>query len=361
MKVFNAHKHFREAGTPEFIEAAPIYTKDGGGVAMMNFAKPLDLSNTEAAVSFCLQYAANIMGVAAEYQPNYRLLLMPVLNNTMTPKQLENFIERAFLWGVPLGGFKLFTPGTSTNAGYAPKIQDAPELIDVLEYMKMPLALHLEDPDAGVPVAQKEESAMDAVLGKFIMKNGRQREMKISMEHLSTWRAVETAESYGLHYTITPHHLRFCLEDFGIKNPKDAEKVLSGENPYFWCKPVVQTRKNRNKLREHWVDGANGELLMLGTDGAPHAKTKKENLEPGKAPMAGIFMGGTALSYQSAFPSKNIRAQLEKYSKNAAGFYGVNWDDLPEARPETEILLAEAKMQNVMHAGKLATILGIGR
>ncbi|MDR0449311.1 MAG: hypothetical protein LBG89_02520 [Rickettsiales bacterium] len=352
MIIFNAHDHFRKPDSEEFKEAAPIFTKDSGGVAMMNFPEPLDITTPFKAVDFCFSYVDEIMAVAkAGGQMDYNLRLMPVLHNKMTRDDLENFIAAARAANLPLGGFKIFTPGTSTNSGTAPLVEQAPELIDAIENMGEILAIHMEDPNPAVLVSDKEESAMENVLKKYLMKDGKQRKMKISLEHLSTKRAVETAEEYGLKYTLTPHHLAFCLEDFGITDAAAVEKSLT-QNPYFWCKPVIQFRKNMEFLREHWLNGSDN--IMLGTDAAPHTKAKKEATPP----MAGIFMGETKASYEFAFPNNYIYNLLERYSKNAADFYGVDFDALPHAMPAAAV---EKNLAQVMNVRALAIEKGIVR
>lgn len=354
IKVFNGHYHaridvdqFGHTESPvEFQESVPVYAYDSGGVYMMNFKNPLDISDPLNAAMFCGRYAHSISGIAEDYNPNHRVLIMPVLNNTMTYEQLCDFIPACKHNNVPLAGFKLFTQGQSTNSGYAPSVEQAKHLIDAVQEFGLPLALHMEDPDESNPSA-KEVSAMQRVLPEFIFKNGKRRDMNISVEHISTKYGLEMVRRNGLWCTITPHHLAFAQEDFGITIPSCAEKVLSEQYPYFFCKPLIQTEANVHALREVWIHRYS-DKIMLGTDSAPHIKSKKTNPDV-KARAAGIFMGNTANSYlyamEKEYGFRDTLIAVEEYSRNAAKFYGVDLNDLKEIKLREYVRLNQ--VQNV--------------
>jgi len=307
--IFDAHVHAREADSIEFNEVIGIYTALSGAVYMMNFPNPLDLSNVFEAVDFCKKYYADIMEVAGKVNSRHRALLMPVLNETMRPDQLESFIKRA---DFPLAGFKLFPKGQSTNSGYAPSTELAQNLIDVVQAEGLPLALHLEDPDEP-DASKKEASAIKNILPLLIDKDGKQRDMKISIEHISTTDAIQAVVERNLHCTITPHHLLWCQEDFGITDPSQAEGILSREYPYFFCKPLIQTKYNQFFLKQFWQSGYKG--IMLGSDSAPHREANKI-VEEGKTPFAGAFLGDANTSY-----NQTSLGRVSEYSKNGAEFY----------------------------------------
>jgi len=328
MIIFDAHVHAREAGTPEFNEVMPTYASYSGAVYMMNFVNPLTLSDIPQDVEFCHKYAAAIMAQAVKAgNPSHLALIMPVLNNQMTPQNLEKFIKHARAFDIPLAGFKLFTQGQSTNSGYAPDIKLAQKLIDVIEDAGLPLALHLECPDEPDP-SKKEEAAFRRVLPKFIEKGGHQRDMKISVEHISTEHGLMEVLCRNLSCTITPHHIAFNQEQFGITDPSQAEKVLSGTEPYYFCKPIIQTSRNQYMLLHFWLDGGYACQLMLGSDSAPHTADKKQ----GRPPAAGIYMGDVRESYQYG-KTQDVSDLIEKYSLNAAAFYGISQETLKPAAP----------------------------
>jgi len=346
MKIIDAHVHAREAGTPEFNETVPIYSANSAAVYMMNFPKPLDLQSLDDAGKYMQNYYTAIKYAAGNAgNPDHYAMLMPVLAEDMTPAQLRMFIIMMnSVGGVPLAGFKLFPKGQSTNSGYAPSLEQAQALIDVLEETGMPLALHMEDPDEP-DVSKKEHSAMEKILPQLVTRNGKSRNMKISVEHVSTPYALCEVLNYGLWCTITPHHLGLCQEDFGIDNPSDADHILSTTEPYFYCKPILQTQENQNYLRNFWVHGGYNKL-MLGTDSAPHLIEKKES----GTPPAGIFMGGAVLAYKD-FAGKDgmTNKRIKEYSENAARFYGIDMVTLPDAK-----MPDESHLQHVMNVRHLA-------
>ncbi|MCL1785544.1 MAG: hypothetical protein FWG39_00110 [Alphaproteobacteria bacterium] len=324
--VFDGHIHAREPGTPEFLKSMPTYGLYSGGVYMMNFPNPLELYDVNADVKFCHEYAASIHGAAAGVG-NYEhiALIMPVLNNQMTAKSLESFITLAQKQNLPLAGFKLFTQGQSTNSGYAPDIKHAQTLIDVVQAANLPLALHMEDPDEA-DTSKKEESAFRRVLPQFIEKDGKQRNMKISVEHISTEYGLRECFNHGLWCTITPHHLAFSQEQLGIDLPATAEAMLTKLWPYYFCKPIIQTEKNRAALLKFWMD-CKYSRMMLGSDSAPHQVEKKRTASPA----AGIFMGDIRRAYQYA-AGQEVYHQIMEYSMHAANFYGLDFDALSSAK-----------------------------
>jgi len=346
MKIIDAHVHAREAGTPEFNETVPIYSANSAAVYMMNFPKPLDLQNLSDAVWFMRNYHTAIMDAAGKAgNPNHYAMLMPVLAENMEPVQLRQFIKMMKgIGGVPLAGFKLFPKGQSTNSGYAPSLEKACTLIDVLEEMKVPLALHMEDPDEP-NVSKKEQSAMENILPKLINRGRWPSDINISIEHISKTYGLIMALENNLWCTITPHHLGLCQEDFNIDDPRNAENILSTTEPYFYCKPIIQARGSQRFLHNFWLQGEY-DRLMPGTDSAPHSILKKDS----ESPPAGIFMGGTVWAYERLLRDQNVSALLERYSRNAAQFYGIEMAGLPDAEVPNETWLHNVR--NMRHAAK---------
>ena len=316
MIIFDAHLHARRPIDPEFTESVKTYAALSGAVYMMNFPEPLDLSDTKKAIKFCIDYVDAIKNTAREVNPGHSPFIMPVLNKTMEPKQLDKFISAAH--NLPLAGFKLFCPGQSTNAGYAPPIDEAPALIDVIAAHKKPIVFHLEDPEE-LNASKKEAAAVKRILPIYIDRNGRQIDTNISIEHFTTIEAIEEIDRRGIYGTITAHHPALAQEDIGIADPAKAETILSASFPYFFCKPIMQTRKNVEAIRQAWLSGH--PRIMLGTDNAPHIRSKKE----AATPAAGIFMGDARNAYRTAFGfTSEVDKLILKYSQTAVDFYKIN-------------------------------------
>ncbi|MCL2017245.1 MAG: hypothetical protein FWG80_00515 [Alphaproteobacteria bacterium] len=329
MILFDAHVHAREAFTKEFNESVPVYSQYSGAVYMMNFPKPLDLKCPYKAGELIYEYYDAIMKIARKSgNPNHRPFLMPVLAEDMEPEQLSQFIKlMRDADGGFLAGFKLFPKGQSTNSGYAPSTEKAQKQIDVLEDMDVPLALHMEDPDEP-NVSKKEQSAIDKILPQLIDKDGKQRNMKISIEHVSTQHAIDEVVRRDLWCTLSSHHLGICQEMFGIHDPAKAEEILRAQYPYFYCKPIIQTRANQWYLHHFWIFSGY-KNLMLGTDSAPHLMEKKMS----DSPPAGMFLGNAAHAYRDLVLDCDLTMELlEEYSLNAAQFYGVDTATLSKVK-----------------------------
>ncbi|MDR1027298.1 MAG: hypothetical protein LBL46_02690 [Rickettsiales bacterium] len=334
MKIIDAHLHAREPGSVEFDEVMPIYSALSAGVYMMNFATPLDLSSPDAAIDRVAEYHAEIMGAAKNAgNRRHRAYLMPVMAADWTPSRLWRFLGAAVRAKLPLAGFKLFTPGQSTNAASAPTTEQAAPLIDVLEEADIPLALHMEDPDEPI-LANKEAAAVCRILPWLLSRAGARRDMRISMEHISTAEGLTAAREYGLRYTITPHHLAVSREMLGARRPESAEEKLK-MNPFLFCKPIIGSSGDRATLAWRFakMDGD----IMLGSDSAPHDQSKKVHGAgiPVENPAAGIFMGGTLAAYGVALGDMT-RDYAEKYSVNAAEFYRMDLDRMDDAKEPDE-------------------------
>jgi dihydroorotase len=348
MKIFDAHLHAREADSAEFAEVMPIYSALSAGVYMMNFKIPLNPADLSAAMSVVRGYDRAIaVTAAAAGNPDHVALLMPVLSKNMRPDDLGRLIDAMRNEDIPLAGFKLFSPGQSTNSDYAPPLGQALELIDVVEERRANLALHLEDPDQANASA-KEESAVRNILPKIVMRRDRRRDMGISIEHVSTAAGLAAAHRWSLNYTITPHHLGLCQEMLGIADPATAEAALRMQ-PYFLCKPIVQTMANVLNLRDAFISA--DDHLMLGSDSAPHIAGKKESFPPA----AGIFMGPTAAAYRAVIgDAPNFWKKLENLSENAAKFYGLTPNALPEAKGPSEDSLRSVRSVRGQISQKMA-------
>lgn len=87
--------------------------------------------------------------------------------------------------------------------------------------------------------------------------------LKIVLEHATTAEAVEMVKRLGSNVacTITVHHLFLTVDDWAGKS-------------HNYCKPVAKTPRDRQALRNVVLEGH--ERFFLGSDSAPHLRSKKE-------------------------------------------------------------------------------------
>lgn len=349
MIYIDAHLHGRIPDSPEFNQVVPTYTCYSAAVYMMNFQAPLNIFDAGRAVDELWKYRDAIMAVANQCGNNHHVpYFMPVMAESWTSKKLKKFIARVRREDFPMAGLKMFCPGQSTNAGNL-SIDDAIPLIDVAAKEGVPVAFHMEDPNEPDPF-KKEESAIDNILPKLITRDDYIMDGKFSLEHISTAKGLNYARGWDLNYTITPHHLAFSLERLGIKGTgKDAERELRTNYPFFYCKPLIQTEKNRAALTAAFLEMDLHH--MPGSDSAPHIASKKTQTDIDKRP-AGIYMGDSREAYEFATEQKyntNLRGLhlhgwngardvgMEEYlsalSMNAALFYNIDVKKLSNAKP----------------------------
>ncbi|MCL2439162.1 MAG: hypothetical protein FWD15_01475 [Alphaproteobacteria bacterium] len=353
----DAHLHARQPGTNGIFEAVvPTYVRNSAGLYMMNFPTPLDLGDTRAALAECWRYWDEIKKIAAVVNPNHKAILMPVMADKWTPKQLDDFIKSAKGAGLPLAGFKLFPRGQSTNSDDAPTFENAVKLMDVVEDNGLVVAIHgesLVEPNA----SHKEEKFVEHILPHLLVReDGTPRNpKKISFEHITTILALRFAKEAGIYYSITPHHTVFFQEMFGIANTFEAEKILREKYPHFFCKPIVQTALNALAMRKEWICG-NSSRLIIGTDNAPHLEANKIAPDASKR-FAGMYWGDTVEGYTTAlYPDlgpERVLENIRKYSKNACNLYShvLDYDKLsprvpaPMSEEKSDIVKSVADMK----------------
>ena len=342
----DAHVHARKPGTPQFLQSVPIYTAYSAAVYMMNHPAPLDLSDANRAVDEVLAELAAINEVAKKYgNDGHVALMMPVMADIWTAQKLADFIRAAKTRECPIAGFKLFSPGQSTNSGYSPGIENAIPLIDAAAELNMPVAFHFEHPevkDVRLKEAEAAQHILPKLLGKWKGKN-----KKFSFEHVSSAVGLKAAREFDMRYTITPQHLAFCLEYLKLPTDADAEMFLRENYPYHFCKPVINTMANMEELRAAWGTAVSrgDKRMMLGSDSAPHLSGAKDDADVMKRP-AGVFMGDSRAAYEYAMGTRAADKLDDIFSactKNAMEFYDIPADKLRPANAPAEPDLSEWK------------------
>ncbi|MBD3251855.1 dihydroorotase [Candidatus Uhrbacteria bacterium] len=202
---------------------------------------------------------------------------------------------------------KLYPRGATTNSDHGISISEIArkhELFDFMQEHGFVLCIHAEDPDA--PVLQREQRFLPIVY-ELVRAFPR---LKIVIEHVSTAEGVafvlDMPVTVGA--TITAHHLLLTLDDL----------LGSTLDPHSFCKPVVKTEADRQKLLEAAFAGH--PKFFFGSDSAPHRTEQKQ-----QKGSAGIFSAPTAVPLMlDLFHRSGVLEMFDRFmSTNGADFYDL--------------------------------------
>ena len=249
---------------------AHVHFRDGN---MLSLVAPLTAQHFSAAIvmpNIMHRKTGKPVIVDAEHVKTYEKIIKdatkPLAFQPLMTLFLQNDMSQYVIETVKdvVVAAKLYPKGMTTNAEHGVDISESnsQNLLRVLGYLStagIPLCVHAET-DGFVLFREHE----------FIEILQRWREqvpgLKIVVEHVTTAEMIDwitsTANVYG---TITAHHLMITLDD-----------VIGGlMDPHLFCKPIAKRPEDRDALRA--VLGTEyGRSFMLGTDSAPHPRSKKE-------------------------------------------------------------------------------------
>jgi dihydroorotase len=235
----------------------------------------------------------------SEFQP---LMVLYLTDNT-TP----DMIREAKSQGVVAA--KLYPAGATTNSALA--VTSVPGLKPVLETMAevgMLLLVHGEVTDSHIDIFDREREFIDTHLAWIVQNNP---ELKVVLEHITTKDAAEFVldASEKVAATITPQHLLLNRNDL----------LVGGVRPHNFCLPVLKRNTHQQALRDAVATGTS--KIFLGTDSAPHEKSKKENA----CGCAGCYSAWSAIElYAQVFEELDALDKLNAFaSEHGADFYGL--------------------------------------
>jgi len=142
-------------------------------------------------------------------------------------------------------------------------------IIPALSRNKMKLSVHPEHPGAELDVLDRESEFLNTGFVLSVLQMD--PDIKVVLEHLTTWQSVRYVNDLNQHYTgrmagtITLHHLI-----------DDLNAVIGGMlESHNFCKPIPKPK--REKHREALIAAAiSGKpWFFLGSDSAPHEVSSK--------------------------------------------------------------------------------------
>ncbi len=204
---------------------------------------------------------------------------------------------------------KLYPAGATTNSDAAvASLESLNPVFEALAEENMLLLVHGEVTHSDVDIFDREKLFIDQHLKRI---HNDFPSLKIVFEHITTKDAAEfvLAASDKVGATITPQHLLLNRNDL----------LVGGIRPHNFCLPVLKRNIHQLALQDVVKSGSN--KFFLGTDSAPHERSKKENA----CGCAGCYSAWSAIElYAEIFEKLDCLDKLEAFASfNGADFYGL--------------------------------------
>ena len=213
---------------------------------------------------------------------------------------------------------KLYPAGATTNSDSGvTAIANIYPALEAMQACDVKLLIHGEVTDSAIDIFDREAVFIERTL---IPLTQRYPELKIVFEHITTQQAVEFVReaNSNIGATITAHHLLYNRNHM----------LVGGIRPHYYCLPILKRREHQQALIEAATSG--NPKFFLGTDSAPHARSKKEQ----PCGCAGAYTSFHAMPlYADAFDAANALDKLEGF----CSFFGADFYGLP--RNQNHIVL----------------------
>jgi dihydroorotase len=273
----------------------------GRAIVMPNLLPPV--TDTRAA----LAYRERILNALQNNAANTSF--QPLMTLYLTDNSKPEEIKAAKLSG-HIYAAKLYPAGATTNSDSGvTNLKNIYPVLDAMQEAGMPLLLHGEVTDADIDIFDREKEFLTLHLSKLVKDFP---QLKIVLEHITTQDAAEfvmTAPD-NVAATITAHHLLYNRN----------QMLAGGIKPHYYCLPILKRNTHQQALIAAAISG--NPKFFLGTDSAPHAKSKKEN----SCGCAGCYTANTAIeAYAQVFEQAGALNRLEGF----ASFFGADFYGLP--------------------------------
>lgn len=206
-------------------------------------------------------------------------------------------------------GAKLYPAGATTHSDAGVTALD--RLYPALAAMQdagLPLLVHGEVTRAEIDIFDRERVFIEEQLSRIVRDFPG---LRVVLEHITTADAVDFVRGAPANVaaTITPHHLLYNRNDM----------LVGGIRPHYYCLPILKRQRHQAALLAAATSGS--PKFFLGTDSAPHARSKKE----AACGCAGIYSAHAALElYAEVFEAAGALQHLEGFaSHHGPDFYGL--------------------------------------
>jgi dihydroorotase len=322
-RMFDAHVHLRECGALEETVAATAAQCDRA-LVMPNLSEAIttpsllreyrevilaerDRIASRADHEYAMLAEQTRLRKLAEVAAAFEPLMTFEIREDMPPEFISSFKAAGAVAG------KVYPHKLTTNSQHG--VQDYTKIYPVLEEMQkedLVLCLHGEQPGLPLDGMQwliAEQRFLMETLAPILRRFPR---LRVTLEHISTFAAVDFVVSYGLasrlRASITAHHLVLNHDMVGGYEM----------NPNNFCKPVAKRESDRLALVDAATSG--DPKFFFGSDSAPHPREGKERLQ---GCCAGCYTAPIAAQLLAqVFDREGRLENLEAFtSRNACDWY----------------------------------------
>ena len=288
-----------------------IHLRDGDALAYTvsdaasNFRRAIIMPNLVPPVlnaQQALDYKARILAHAPE-GADFTPLMVLYLTEKTSPADIAEAATKGIV------ACKLYPAGATTNSDSG--VTDIKNCYDALAAMQehnIKLLVHGEVTDADIDIFDREATFLSRTMEQLVKDFPT---LKIVLEHITTEDAVKFVLKTGPNVaaTITAHHLLYNRNHM----------LAGGIRPHYYCLPILKRSSHQQALISAATSG--NPKFFLGTDSAPHAKSKKE----AACGCAGSYTAFAALPlYAEAFEEAGALDKLEDFASHfGPDFYGL--------------------------------------
>ncbi len=273
--------------------------------AAMSFARAIVMPNLVPPVinaELALEYKNRIL----EKVPNgynFEPLMVLYLTDSTSKEDIQNAKEAGVV------ACKLYPAGATTNSqSGVTNIENIYPTLEAMEEHGIYLLVHGEVTDNDIDIFDREAVFLDRILTPIVK---RFTKLKIVLEHITTSDSVDFVlnNNRNIAATITAHHLLFNRNHM----------LAGGIRPHYYCLPILKRDTHQLALVNAAISG--NKKFFIGTDSAPHAKSKKES----SCGCAGSYTASHAIElYAEVFDQMNALEKLEAFTSfNGPDFYGL--------------------------------------
>ncbi|HRL21234.1 dihydroorotase [Alcaligenes sp. SDU_A2] len=294
------HLHLRDGAVMESV-VGHTAAQFGRAIVMPNLTPPVTTTAQAQAYRERIVAAVAKGGGRTDFEP---LMTLYLTDNT-DPDEMRRAKDSGSVHGV-----KLYPAGATTNsdAGVTDLLGKCSKVLEVMQEVGMPLLMHGEVTDPRVDLFDREAVFIERVM---IPMRKAFPALKVVFEHLTTADgAAYVSQAEGpVAATLTAHHLLYNRNAL----------FQGGLQPHWYCLPVLKRETHRQALLKAAV--SDGGRFFLGTDSAPHARSRKEQA----CGCAGCYTALHAMElYATAFDQIGQLDKLEAFaSLNGPAFYGL--------------------------------------
>lgn len=290
-----------------------IHLRDGDSLprtvvdAERQFQRTIVMPNLVPPVLNADQAVAYRQRILAYSQGNFEPLMVLYLTDNTTADD----IRAAKAAGVV--ACKLYPAGATTNSDSGvTNINNIRGTLEAMQQEGLLFLVHGEVTDTAIDIFDREKVFLETVLAPVVNDFPA---LKIVLEHITTADAAEFVRQApaNIGATITAHHLLYNRNHM----------LVGGIKPHYYCLPILKRNTHQQALIEAATSG--NPKFFLGTDSAPHAKSKKE----AACGCAGSYTAYSAIElYAEAFDRAGKLDRLEGFASHfGADFYGLPRND----------------------------------